>query len=81
MRKIAFHLGKNSGHSIILPCPYASPFLPFQEMYSIKCGGCGEAILESYISSLDQHWHAKCFVCVECKLPFTEGNYFEHENK
>ena len=55
--------------------------MTFQDQYSIKCGGCGQVIEDTYISSLDQHWHARCFVCDECKKPFTEGNYFEHDNK
>ena len=53
----------------------------FYELYSLKCGGCSEPILDNYISGLDKHWHPGCFVCAECREPFRDGNYFEHELK
>ena len=51
----------------------------FFGIFAPKCGGCSQAIEDSYISSLDRQWHATCFVCATCKEPFASGNFFEHD--
>ncbi|EMP26467.1 Histone-lysine N-methyltransferase PRDM9 [Chelonia mydas] len=35
----------------------------FYELFSTRCQGCGQAILENYISALSALWHPECFVC------------------
>ena len=35
----------------------------YLEMFAPKCGGCGRAIMENYISALNAQWHPECFVC------------------
>ena len=35
----------------------------YYAMFAPRCGGCGEPIMDSYISALSAHWHAECFVC------------------
>lgn len=32
-------------------------------MFAPKCGGCGRAIVDNYISALNRHWHPECFAC------------------
>ena len=32
-------------------------------MFAPKCGGCGGAIMDNYISALSKQWHTDCFVC------------------
>ncbi|XP_014820091.1 PREDICTED: paxillin isoform X2 [Calidris pugnax] len=48
------------------------------DMFAPKCGGCSRAILENYISALNNLWHPECFVCRECFTPFINGSFFEH---
>uniref|UniRef100_A0A8C4VL13 Transforming growth factor beta 1 induced transcript 1 n=1 Tax=Gopherus evgoodei TaxID=1825980 RepID=A0A8C4VL13_9SAUR len=50
----------------------------FYELFSTRCQGCGQAILENYISALSALWHPECFVCRECYAPFLQGSFFEH---
>lgn len=33
------------------------------DMFAPKCGGCCRAIMENYISALNNQWHPDCFVC------------------
>uniref|UniRef100_A0A8C5SXV5 Transforming growth factor beta 1 induced transcript 1 n=1 Tax=Laticauda laticaudata TaxID=8630 RepID=A0A8C5SXV5_LATLA len=35
----------------------------FYELFSTRCQGCSQAILENYISALNALWHPECFVC------------------
>jgi len=49
------------------------------EQFAPKCGGCNTPITDNYISSLNLQWHPNCFVCKECKQPFHDGAFFEHE--
>ncbi|XP_070623304.1 transforming growth factor beta-1-induced transcript 1 protein isoform X2 [Erythrolamprus reginae] len=50
----------------------------FYELFSTRCQGCSQAILENYISALNSLWHPECFVCRECYTPFMNGSFFEH---
>ncbi|XP_062993737.1 transforming growth factor beta-1-induced transcript 1 protein isoform X2 [Elgaria multicarinata webbii] len=50
----------------------------FYELFSTRCQGCNQAILENYISALNALWHPECFVCRECYTPFVNGSFFEH---
>uniref|UniRef100_A0A8C3HJ76 Transforming growth factor beta 1 induced transcript 1 n=1 Tax=Chrysemys picta bellii TaxID=8478 RepID=A0A8C3HJ76_CHRPI len=50
----------------------------FYELFSTRCQGCSQAILENYISALSALWHPECFVCRECYAPFLQGSFFEH---
>uniref|UniRef100_A0A3Q3AT12 Paxillin n=1 Tax=Kryptolebias marmoratus TaxID=37003 RepID=A0A3Q3AT12_KRYMA len=51
------------------------------DMFAPKCGGCYRAILENYISALNNLWHPECFVCRECFTPFVNGSFFEHDGQ
>nr|XP_033802529.1 transforming growth factor beta-1-induced transcript 1 protein isoform X2 [Geotrypetes seraphini] len=53
----------------------------FYEIFATRCQGCGQAILENYISALNVLWHPECFVCRECYTPFVNGSFFEHEGQ
>ena len=33
------------------------------DMFAPKCGGCGRAIMDNYISALNRQWHPECFIC------------------
>ncbi|RCI06266.1 Transforming growth factor beta-1-induced transcript 1 protein [Rhizopus stolonifer] len=46
-----------------------------------KCSGCGEYISGEYINALEQPWHKSCFVCTECRQPFTGGSFLVRDNK
>ncbi|KAL4223440.1 Transforming growth factor beta-1-induced transcript 1 protein [Mactra antiquata] len=51
----------------------------FFEMFAPKCGGCGRAIVDNYISALNRHWHPECFACWECHQPFGGSSFFDFE--
>ncbi|XP_039186350.1 transforming growth factor beta-1-induced transcript 1 protein [Crotalus tigris] len=53
----------------------------FYELFSTRCQGCSQAILENYISALNALWHPECFVCRECYTPFMNGSFFEHSGR
>ncbi|ESO09833.1 hypothetical protein HELRODRAFT_97219 [Helobdella robusta] len=57
---------------IFCPSDYFNHFAP-------KCGACGQAIVENFITALDQQWHPNCFACFECRRPFGASSFFEHE--
>ncbi|KAL0144092.1 LIM domain-containing protein [Mucor lusitanicus] len=42
--------------------------------------GCGEYISGEYINALDKEWHKSCFVCTDCKRPFTGGSFLVRDN-
>eukprot|EP00095_Tigriopus_kingsejongensis_P010578 maker-scaffold1298_size49789-snap-gene-0.9 protein:Tk10578 transcript:maker-scaffold1298_size49789-snap-gene-0.9-mRNA-1 annotation:"PREDICTED: leupaxin-like" len=44
----------------------------FQDKYYPKCGACGLAISNNYVSHHDTPWHMKCLVCSKC------GTYLEN---
>lgn len=35
----------------------------YYAMFAPRCGGCGQPIMDNYISALSAHWHSECFVC------------------
>lgn len=51
----------------------------FFDMFAPKCGGCGRAIVDNYISALNRHWHPECFACWECHQPFGGASFFDYE--
>ncbi|XP_068748302.1 leupaxin-like isoform X1 [Montipora capricornis] len=53
----------------------------YYAMFAPRCGGCGQPIMDSYISALSAHWHSECFVCSECHQAFPGGSFFEHEGR
>lgn len=42
----------------------------YYAMFAPRCGGCGQPIMDSYISALSAHWHSECFVCSVSSLQF-----------
>ncbi|XP_077986547.1 uncharacterized protein LOC144440946 [Glandiceps talaboti] len=44
------------------------------------CAACDDPVIGQIISAMEQKWHAKCFVCTECKKPF-DGPFFQKEGK
>ena len=52
-----------------------------QELFSPRCGRCGEAILDKCVTALDQNFHPECFCCSDCGSPFGDGGYHEKGNK
>ncbi|KAI8361764.1 hypothetical protein BD560DRAFT_316182, partial [Blakeslea trispora] len=56
-----------------------------QQDYQKKCGkicsGCGDYLTGEYINALDRPWHPACFVCTECKQPFTGGSFLIRDNQ
>ncbi|XP_048477137.1 paxillin-like [Rhincodon typus] len=53
----------------------------FYHLFASRCHGCGQAILENYISALNALWHPECFVCRDCYTPFVNGSFFEFEGQ
>lgn len=53
----------------------------YYAMFAPRCGGCGQPIMDSYISALSAHWHSECFVCSECHQAFPGGSFFEHDGR
>ncbi|OWF55345.1 Paxillin [Mizuhopecten yessoensis] len=53
----------------------------YLEMFAPRCGGCGNPILDNYISALSRHWHPECFVCRECHMSFGGRSFFDHEGQ
>lgn len=51
----------------------------YYSMFAPKCGGCNAPIMENYISALNAQWHPDCFVCRDCRQPFSGGSFFDHE--
>ncbi|XP_041350215.1 paxillin-like isoform X2 [Gigantopelta aegis] len=51
----------------------------YYEIFAPKCGGCGNPIMDNYITALNRHWHPECFVCWDCHAPFGGGSFFDHE--
>lgn len=48
------------------------------DMFAPKCGGCCRAIMENYISALNNQWHPDCFVCRVRKLVYVTS---QNKNK
>ncbi|XP_048582547.1 leupaxin isoform X2 [Nematostella vectensis] len=53
----------------------------YYAMFAPRCGGCGQPIMDNYISALSAHWHAECFICTECRQPFPGGSFFDHDGR
>ncbi|XP_031571569.1 paxillin-like isoform X2 [Actinia tenebrosa] len=53
----------------------------YYAMFAPRCAGCGQPIMDNYISALSAHWHAECFVCFECRQPFPGGSFFDHDGR
>ncbi|XP_043211506.1 leupaxin-like isoform X2 [Amphibalanus amphitrite] len=53
----------------------------YLDMFAPKCGGCGRAIMENYISALNAQWHPECFVCKDCQQSFQGGSFFDYEGQ
>lgn len=53
----------------------------YYAMFAPRCGGCGQPIMDNYISALSAHWHQECFICTECHQPFPGGSFFEHDSR
>lgn len=49
--------------------------------FAPRCGGCGNPILDNYISALNRYWHPECFVCRDCRSPFGGRSFFDHEGQ
>lgn len=50
---------------------------------SLTCVRCGDGFgqNEQIVNSGGAVWHAECFVCAQCFLPFEDGIYFEFEGR
>lgn len=55
--------------------PYCE--LHYMELFVPKCRGCTLPIKETGVSACSASWHTDHFVCVTCKKPFEDGQYFE----
>ncbi|KAH7645165.1 Transforming growth factor beta-1-induced transcript 1 protein [Dermatophagoides farinae] len=54
----------------------------FFKLFAPKCSGCAKPIEDNYVTALGGQWHQDCFVCRDCKSPFTEGkSYFDFEGR
>ncbi|XP_038620801.1 leupaxin [Tachyglossus aculeatus] len=53
----------------------------FSAMFSPKCAGCNQPVLEKYLSAMDSVWHAECFVCGDCFSSFSTGSFFELDGR
>ena len=50
----------------------------YYAMFAPRCGGCGQPIMDSYISALSAHWHSECFVCSVSSLLFLASLFAIH---
>ncbi|ESO06846.1 hypothetical protein HELRODRAFT_76926, partial [Helobdella robusta] len=55
--------------------PYCSR--DFFNLFALKCSGCRCTITSNYVTALNQKWHNNCFVCTDCKTPFTSGSFYD----
>ncbi|XP_004645839.1 leupaxin [Octodon degus] len=53
----------------------------FLAMFSPKCSGCNQPVLENYLSAMDAVWHPECFVCGDCFSSFSSGSFFELDGR
>ncbi|XP_043245047.1 paxillin-like isoform X1 [Amphibalanus amphitrite] len=51
------------------------------DMFAPRCAGCGQPVMENYISALNAQWHSECFVCTDCKQTFANGSFFDYEGQ
>ncbi|MCE1254856.1 MAG: protein DA1 [Anaerolineae bacterium] len=55
--------------------------LCYQKMFSPVCAGCGEIILDQYISALDKKWHPEHFTCAHCGQMIEDQTFFVNDSK
>jgi len=55
--------------------------LDYLDLFAPKCAGCNNPITDNFISALDAQWHPDCFVCYDCRCPFTSGSFFDIDGK
>ncbi|RIB19744.1 hypothetical protein C2G38_1964797 [Gigaspora rosea] len=49
--------------------------LDYHELFSPKCGHCGNTIEGPFITALGKSWHQGHFFCRECGDPFEAGGF------
>ncbi|XP_034035699.1 leupaxin isoform X2 [Thalassophryne amazonica] len=47
----------------------------------LQCSGCGESVMEKYLTAANGTWHPECFVCADCLKPFTDGCFMELDGR
>nr|XP_002733044.1 PREDICTED: LIM and cysteine-rich domains protein 1-like isoform X1 [Saccoglossus kowalevskii] len=52
----------------------------YKKKEASKCAGCNDPVIGEIISAMESKWHAKCFVCTECKKPF-DGPFIPKDGK
>ncbi|KAF7657871.1 hypothetical protein LDENG_00021080 [Lucifuga dentata] len=53
----------------------------FYQLFAPKCSGCGESVMENYLTAANGTWHPECFVCADCQRPFTHGCFMELDGR
>ncbi|XP_075895702.1 leupaxin [Nelusetta ayraudi] len=53
----------------------------FYNLFSPRCTGCGRSVRQNYLSAANGTWHPECFVCAECRQPFTDGSFMELDGR
>jgi len=53
---------------------YKTSFLP-------KCSRCSKEIEGKYLKALNQDFHESCFNCHKCNQSFSDGKFYEKDNK
>eukprot|EP00127_Corallochytrium_limacisporum_P004232 Clim_evm177s157 gene=Clim_evmTU177s157 len=53
----------------------------YNQIFAPKCSGCDKAIMKGCVQALGLQWHPECFVCADCREPFGDGRFFDHEGK
>ncbi|CAG8802356.1 15065_t:CDS:2, partial [Racocetra persica] len=53
--------------------------LDYHELFSPKCGHCGNTIEGPFINALGKSWHQGHFFCRECGNPFESGGFMVHD--
>ncbi|XP_029431531.1 leupaxin isoform X2 [Rhinatrema bivittatum] len=49
----------------------------FINIFSPRCAGCDQPLLNNYFSALNAFWHPECFVCGDCSCTFSQCSFFE----
>ncbi|XP_065190083.1 paxillin-like isoform X2 [Sycon ciliatum] len=53
----------------------------YYQKFAPKCASCDHAINEAFVNAIGQLWHPECFNCMECSMPFKDGNFLENNGK
>nr|XP_057928984.1 leupaxin isoform X1 [Doryrhamphus excisus] len=53
----------------------------FYHLFAPKCAGCGESVMEKYLTAANGTWHLECFVCADCLKPFSDGRFMELDGR